>query len=245
MSQLPVTGATAWRRLGGAFRPRVSRAQISAGLLCLLLGFGVATQVRSTHEADFSSLRQNELIEVLDQLTSRAGRLRVDNLALERQLDQLTDSRTKDEASRRAAEDQATTQGILAGTLPAQGPGVEVVVFDRDGQIDPAMMTALVDELRNAGAEVISVNQVRVTASTWFAPAGGGGLVADGEALTSPFTWLAIGDPDTLQGALGIPGGALAALRTGGADTVVTAQDSIQIEAVRVVAPTKYATTLK
>ncbi|MDR2348704.1 MAG: hypothetical protein LBD90_08885, partial [Bifidobacteriaceae bacterium] len=59
-------GSEAWRRLGRALRPKASRALVVAGLLCALLGFAAATQVREVGQADFSDLRQDELIEVLD-----------------------------------------------------------------------------------------------------------------------------------------------------------------------------------
>jgi len=218
---------------------------VTTGVLCLILGFGLATQFHHTREADFSTLRQSELIEVLDQLTTRAERLRQDNAQLERQLAELTDSKTQDEAARQVALDQAQTQGILAGTLPAQGPGVKITVNDPGGGLDTALMAALVDELRNAGAEAISVGTVRVTVSTWFALGDQGGLVAEGQRLTSPYHWLAIGDPTTLQGALGMAGGALAAMRTAGAKTTVSAEDLVIIEAVKSPAPAEYATALE
>jgi len=211
----------------------------------LILGFGLATQFRQTREADFSTLRQSELIEVLDQLTTRAERLRQDNAQLEHQLAELTDSRTQDEAARQAALDQAVTQGILAGTLPAQGPGVKITLEDPDGVLDTAMMAALVDELRNAGAEAIAVGPVRVTVSTWFAPNAPGGLLAEGESIGSPYRWLAIGDPTTLQGALGMAGGALAAMRTAGAKTEVSVEDQVVIEVIKTPGPAEYATALE
>jgi len=208
------------------------------------LGFGVATQFRQTQEADFSTLRQNELIEVLDQLTVRADRLRQDNDQLERQLEGLADSRTQEEAARQAALDQAQTQGILAGTIAAQGPGIKVMVNDPDGVVDAALITALVDELRNAGAEAISVGDVRVTVSTWFT-AGRGGVMAEDQLLTPPYAWLAIGDPTTLQGALGLAGGALAAMHAAGATTTVSVFDLIEITAVKILSPASYAMALE
>ena len=240
----PASGRKAWRRLGRALRPKGTRAQITAGLLCLLLGFGVATQFRQTQEADFSTLRQNELIEVLGQLTNRADRLRQDNDLLERQLEELTDSRTQGEAARQAALDQAQIQGILAGTIGAVGPGVEVLVSDPDGLVDAALMASLVDELRNAGAEAISVNEIRVTVSTWFA-AGELGLVAEGHQLNQPYSWLAIGDPTTLRGALGSAGGALTAMEAAGATTKVTDSDQIEITAVKNPPPADHALALE
>ncbi|MDR1824211.1 MAG: DUF881 domain-containing protein [Bifidobacteriaceae bacterium] len=242
---MPATTSDAvWRRLRRGLTPRASRAQAVTGLLCLLLGFGVATQVRSTQEADFSTLRQDELVQVLDQLANRADQLTAENAALEEEKAQLTDKRTQEEAAQQAAAQRAEVQGILAGTLAATGPGVLVTIEDPSGQVPAATLYLLVDELRNAGAEAISVGSVRVTAATWFAD-GDGGVVVDGVLLTPPYHWAAIGDSQTLQGALGIPGGALAAVRTAGGDSQVTVSGSITISVVKTVAEPQYATAIE
>jgi uncharacterized protein YlxW (UPF0749 family) len=64
-----------------------------------------------------------------------------------------------------------------------------------------------VEEMRDAGAEVIEVNNsIRVVASTWFASTAKG-LVVDGTPVTSPITIEVIGDPHSLQEAANFRGG--------------------------------------
>jgi uncharacterized protein YlxW (UPF0749 family) len=226
-------------------QPRLGRAQIAAGLLCALLGFAAATQVRHVGQADFSDLRQDELVEVLDQLNGQADQLAAENAGLEAELEDLETSQTQNHAAREAAASRAEAQGILAGTLPAQGPGVTVTVRDPDGKLTAAVAYLLVDELRNAGAEAISLGPARVTGSTYFAGGGDGRLTVDGTELEAPYEWSAIGDPSTLETALGIPGGALAAVRTQGGSSTVAAHADLKITVVKSLEPAKYATAIE
>jgi uncharacterized protein YlxW (UPF0749 family) len=226
-------------------RPKLGRAQIAAGLLCALLGFAAATQVRQVGQADFSDLRQDELIEVLDDLDSQVARLSKRNLELAAERDRLETSRTQGEAARQAAADRAAAQGILAGTLPAEGPGVILTVRDPDRKLTAAVAYLLVDELRNAGAEAIAVGPARITASSYFEAGEDGVLKVDGRELEAPYEWIAIGDPSTLQTALDIPGGALAAVRTQGGSSVVKAQDEVRITVVKTLAGAKFATAIE
>ncbi|MDR2453503.1 MAG: DUF881 domain-containing protein [Bifidobacteriaceae bacterium] len=238
-------GAAAWRRLGRAMQPRLNKAQVAAGLLCALLGFAAATQVRQVEQADFSELRQDELVEVLDQLDAQAEQLARENAALLSERDRLETSWAQGEEAQAAAEARAETQGILAGTLPAVGPGVEVEIRDPEAKLTAAVAYLLVDELRNAGAEVIAVGGQRVTASSYFESGADGTLLVDGAALAQPYQWSAIGDAATLATALGVPGGALAAIRTQGGATDVVQRERLEITAVKSLGPAEYAVALE
>jgi len=135
----------------------------------------------------------------------------------------------------------ATLQGILAGTVPVEGRGVSVRVDDPQHGVTAQDMVHMLEELRNAGAEAIAVSGIRIVADSYFLDAGGE-LLVDGEVLTPPYHWSAIGNPDTISGALEIPGGALATFRNAGATVQMTTAELIRIDAVRTVTPPEFAT---
>ncbi|MDR2379578.1 MAG: DUF881 domain-containing protein [Bifidobacteriaceae bacterium] len=245
MSGRAARGSEAWRRLGRAMSPKLNKAQVAAGLLCALLGFAAATQVRQVEQADFSDLRQDELVEVLDQLNTQAEQLAEENRALEAERDRLQTSWTQSEAAQEAAAARAEAYGILAGTLPAKGPGVTITVNDPDRKLIAAAAYLLVDELRNAGAEAIAVSGQRITGTSYFADKEAGVLLVDGKEIEAPYEWRAIGDPLTLETALGIPGGALAAVRTLGGSSELTRHDELEITVVKSLSAGEYATALE
>ena len=98
-------------------------------------------------------------------------------------------------------------------------------------------MVDMIQELRTAGAESIQVNgQVRVVAQTAFDDAVGGILV-DGQLVSSPYVVDAIGEPSTLSGAIDFPNGPRDQFEDEGATVQAEELASLDIESV--VAPSK------
>lgn len=229
------------RGLGRALRPRASRSQIVVGILCALLGFAVVVQVSQTQEDQLSSLRQSDLVRLLDEVTQRSGELEDQVSSLEGTRDELQSGSGRERAALELAEQQAETLGILSGRLPAEGPGVQIEVVEGSQALDAFALFNVLEELRNAGAEAMEVNGVRLVASSYFEDSADG-IVVDGQTIASPYRWNVIGDPSTLETALEIPGGAMASLRADGARTTITQQDRVEVSATVEPGAPQYAT---
>lgn len=229
------------RGLGRALRPRASRSQIVVGVLCALLGFALVVQVSQTQEDQLSSLRQSDLVRLLDDVTQRSGELEDQVSSLESTRDELQSGSGRERAALELAEQQAETLGILSGRLPAEGPGVEIEVVEGAEPLDAFALFNVLEELRNAGAEAMEVNGVRLVASSYFEDSAEG-VVVDGQTISSPYRWNVIGDPSTLETALEIPGGAMASLRADGARTTITQQDRVEVAATVEPGAPQYAT---
>ena len=151
------------RRLVNTFlRPRVTRGAFAAALLCGLLGFAAVVQVRANQDAGLSGLRQSELIGILDDVSERSARLQDEAEDLERTRLELTTGQDRGRAAVQEARERAETLGILAGTLPAQGPGIELTIPDETGLVEADVLLDAVQELRDAGAEAVQVGDARV-----------------------------------------------------------------------------------
>jgi uncharacterized protein YlxW (UPF0749 family) len=93
-----------------------------------------------------------------------------------------------------------------AKTAPGDFGGLnDAIVHDTD-------VLQVVNELFSAGAEAVSVNDLRVTNRVSFRCVGPTILVNDVK-IASPIEIRAIGDPKTLLGAMNLPGGILAQFR--------------------------------
>lgn len=214
---------------------RPSRSQLVIAAILMILGFLVVTQLqtRATDEA-YSSLRRTDLIALLDDLTAESRRLESDISGLEatrRQLESGVDAR---EVAQAEAARRLEVLGLLGGTLPAEGPGVRITIYDPAGKVSPEMLLNAIEELRDAGAEVLEVNDaIRLVASSWVA-SGPNGLVIDDLEVTRPITIEAIGAPETLSEAVRFRGGLVSSVedtRVGGSVTV-TQDRAVRIEAL-------------
>jgi uncharacterized protein YlxW (UPF0749 family) len=232
---------TGWHALRVALRPRATRAQLLAGVLCAVLGFALVVQLRQNDSSNLADLREDDLVRLLDESTTRLEQLNQEAADLEAEREQLLTSSDSTQVALEAARRNAITQGILSGRLPAEGPGVEVVLRDPDGVIRPLTMLNMLEELRNAGAEAIQLNDLRVTASSSFTGAAGA-VQLDGVLLETPYRWVVIGEPDTIATALEIPGGAMAYVRNDGGTGDVTASEHVEVTALRSVDDPKFAT---
>jgi uncharacterized protein YlxW (UPF0749 family) len=218
------------RRLLIALTPRLTRAQVLTALLLGLLGFAIVVQLQLSQKDELAGLRQSELINLLDEVTRRTDVLETEERRLTDLVNELQSGRNSQETAQRAAEQNAEVQGILSGRLPAVGPGVRITIHEGDMPVRSQVLFNVLEELRNAGAEAIEVNGVRLIASSYFSEDGD--LVqVDGIPITSPFVWVAIGDPDTIQPALEIPGGAMPQVRSADATAEVERLDEAEVAA--------------
>ena len=152
----------------------------------------------------------------------------------------------KQAEAERIAKQNEETSGLLSGRLAAQGKGVVITISKgTKDRIDAATMFELIEELRNAGAEVMAVNTVRVVTSTYFADTKTG-LICDGQELSTPYKVKAIGDPQNLQNAVNIAGGVGSRLSVKfGAKVKVTSSDKVEINEIRDVPQYQYAKTVE
>lgn len=235
--QQPRTG---WRKLFRMSRPRLTKANLLVTLLALALGFAIQTQVHSTRSTGLENMRQDELVGVLDTVSQRSLKLDAEAAQLQRQRDELA-APGSDSAAVKAAQEHLTMLGILAGTIPATGPGITLTIRDPQRVITSAVLVDAIEELRDAGAEAIQVNDVRVVASTWFDVSGAGTVTSDGKTLTGPYVITAIGDPHTLSTAMSIPGGVIESLRSQGINPSMATSTSLQVTALQPAPQARYA----
>ncbi|EYR64144.1 membrane protein [Actinotalea ferrariae CF5-4] len=231
-----------WRTLGRALAPRATKAQLAVGLLAVLLGFALVVQVQQNRDEGLATLRQDELVRILDEVTQRGEELESEVATLRAQRAELVTGTDTELAAREAAQERARVQGILAGRLPAVGPGVHITLGVTERPIPPLTLYNVLEELRNAGAEAVQVNDVRLTASSYFVEGPERVVLADGRTIEPPYRWRAIGDPSTMASALQIPGGAMAQVRGVGGTTTVTEMEEVEVTATREPVTPQFAT---
>lgn len=218
---------------------RIAAALI--GALLAALGFALAIQLRSSgHDDGLAGARQDDLARILEDQNNQEQRLREQIEDLQSASQRLTSGADPSAAAAEASE-RADALGVLTGTLPAKGPGVQVAVSDPLNALHAEDLLDLIAELRGAGAEAIQIDQVRVGVDTALSDSPDGAVLVDGQRVSRPMVVLAIGDPKTLDTALNIPGGVAATVHDSGGLLQVTQSQDIRIDAVRALSAPSYA----
>ena len=154
----------------------------------------------------YASARREDLIQLLDGLSAESRRLEGEIAQLEQTRSNLQSGADTQRVAREEAERHLAELSILAGTAPAEGRGIRMRIADPNAAVDAGVLLDAVEEMRDAGAEVIEVNNtIRVVASTWFG-SDARGLVIDGKPVSRPITLEVIGEPHESGGGCPVPG---------------------------------------
>lgn len=216
---------------------RRSKFQMYLTIVTFSTGFLVATSIETTKLMRTEKMN-NQVFQQETQLTDRILSEKEQNRHLENQLIDLQRQVGKvEEAMAARKEEAADILGQLeaarmqAGVVAVEGPGIVVTMQDSQHASTSADITnyivhehdvrLVVNELRAAGAEAISINGQRLVSNSSIRCVGPT-IIVNGVKSAAPFVVSAIGDPVTLEGALNLPGGVLQSL-----------QDFVQIDVAK------------
>jgi uncharacterized protein YlxW (UPF0749 family) len=180
----------------------MTRTQLALFFISVLgLGFFFTVQVRSQAAADRLLSGQDNvtlglLITGLAQSNQHLVQARGD---LSQEEQQLAAAANSPNSARQQLQQQLSRLQIVNGTIPVHGPGVELRVGFKMQAFE---IQDLSNALRQLGAEALSVNDHRLTARTVIGESNGT-LMIDGQPVSAPYDFLAIGDPPQMASGAG------------------------------------------
>lgn len=225
-----------------ALRP--STKQLLLAVILCLLGIAIVVQVRSSSRNDhYSAMRRDDLVQLLDTLNAESQQLNQDVEQLQTTRDQLQSGVNANEVAAAEAQQRADAIAILAGTAPATGPGVRITISAPAGSITPDLLLDAVQELRDAGAEVMEMNDtIRLVAQSWIAERDDV-LIIDDQVIQLPITIDAIGDAHSLAEGAKFRGGLVSQVESEkvGGFVEIESLNEVTISSVKQLAPLEHA----
>jgi uncharacterized protein YlxW (UPF0749 family) len=185
---------------------RSSAGGIAATAVALFLGVLVVTQFRSqdVYSRSLQLETPASLTTLIANLSDRNNSLRDEIFDLRLRVTAARDSVTSGKGSLTESQREIEQLKIFTAESAARGQGITVKI---DGTFDDRAMSDLTNELRNAGAEAISLNDVRVGPRSWYAPGPERTILLDGRQLNGPWTVKAIGASEVIYVAITRTGG--------------------------------------
>lgn len=198
-----------------------------SGLLAVAVGMVLAVQMSSTAGSDqgglvpYSKLKdyevalseaRNEKEDALEELTLLQERLQT----IEREM-------SAEDAVLDGLLSETEKYRLITGAVDVHGPGIIITIKDPvvtdEYQDDISIITyhyeellSLVNKLKEAGAEAISINDHRIVQTTEISLAGQN-ININGSATAPPYYIKAIGNPTTMENAISIRGGIVETLK--------------------------------
>lgn len=184
-------------------------------LLSFFIGFFLIGQARIVREMkqNYQDQDPNDLVRVINDLQQRKKELLVEETNVSQKLMQYLQSSNNTDAQIQQLQSEVTLLEERSGKVPLEGPGIRVTIREQSSGSSPSMLTdddllLVLNDLWASGAEVVSINGIRLEATT--AVYRSGLNVRIGSKVTHmPLVINAIGDTENMAKGLQIPGGAL------------------------------------
>lgn len=211
---------------------RLKSAYLAVSAVCVVLGFILAMQFKVNQ-----NIEQSQRLLNLDRprmLAAKIEAAKEKNEELQREVERLRKELDEAAADPQLADLKNKLDRIrsFAGLTELEGPGVKVTLNDSQEVIKPGDnpnlyvlhdedLIRVLNELKAAGAEALSMNGHRIIATTEIRCIGPTVLINKSVRLSPPFEIKAIGNPDTLFSALKMKGGVVDSLKFWGIEIKV------------------------
>lgn len=204
------------------------------GILCLILTFAITVQLR------VSSLSESESSQtkITDKLKDEIFRLNDENVKLAEKFQNTTSE--LDDARNQAAQNDSSSKDtselikkytIVSGKADVTGQGIIIKYKPSDNEAKADMVKDLrdiVNEIKNAGAEAIEINNQRIVGTTAIEMVKNKIEINDTE-VSENFIIKAIGDSNLMYSGLIRPGGTIENIRESGVSIEINSENTIKI----------------
>lgn len=204
------------------------------GILCLILTFAITVQLR------VSSLSESESSQtkITDKLKDEIFRLNDENVKLAEKFQNTTSE--LDDARNQASQNDSSSKDkselikkytIVSGKIDVTGQGIIIKYKPSDNEAKADMVKDLrdiVNEIKNAGAEAIEINNQRIIGTTAIEMVKNKIEINDTE-VSGNFIIKAIGDSNLMYSGLIRPGGTIENIRESGVSIEINSENTIKI----------------
>ena len=215
------------------------------GIVCLLLTTAIIVQVKTIKHSGIetnATFSEDSLRDEVLRWKEKSDNASEELSKVEKELEKQRTKATQNDENSKSNEEEIKVSNAVLGLSDVTGEGVEITLQDnQDVTTETATndisyyvvhdidILSVVNELKNAGAEAISINGERIINTTSITCAGNVAQI-NGEKVGAPFIIRAIGDSETLYEALNRPGGYIELLNDSGIVSNIKKSNNISIQ---------------
>ena len=151
------------------FRADITAVTVVVFIVCIVLVSVMLMQFRTVEQTDITeieNMRESELRTALAEWKSKTDDLSKQLEDANEKIDEYNKTITDKKEASNLVDDELKESNILLGKTDVYGEGVVVNLADGEIAIEAYDLIDLVNELRYAGAEAISINDIRILPMT-------------------------------------------------------------------------------
>ena len=179
---------------------------ITIGIMCFILTALIFMQVKTISQTGISELEIMRESELKTEITSLKTRYDETIAKIEETNEKILEYEASalegKEASELLQQELKETDDLL-GKNSVTGEGIIITLANSGtNKVYAEDLLELVNLLKNAGAEAISINEQRIVYDSYIVDLAGNYITVNGERIVSPFTVKAIGNTSYLESAV-------------------------------------------
>lgn len=180
---------------------------IVIGLVCIILVAVMFAQFRTIEETDVTGIetaREEELRTMLASWKTKYEETQEQLEETNQKINEYKDKAVSNDETKALLDKELNQTNMLVGKTDVTGEGVVITLVNNEYiEIEYTDLIYLVNELKLAGAEAISINDKRIINMTDIVDVNGTILINE-ERVTSPYTVKVIGNQTYLSSALSL-----------------------------------------
>ena len=183
---------------------------ITAGIACFVLVLVMTMQFKIVNEADITSIENMRKTELSTELANWKTRYDEVNKQYEETISMIEEYKNNKESNEQTnslMDEELKQINMTLGKVDVEGEGITILINETNNEevekITSDDLLLIVNALKLAGAEAISINDQRIINMSDIVYIDAAGIIrVNGERILAPYTIKAIGDSDYLESSL-------------------------------------------
>ena len=206
---------------------------ITIGLVCFILALVMSMQFKVVKETDITSIETMREKELRDELANWKEKYNEINQKYEEvsaKVKEYQEKKQSDSETSKLLQEELDQLNKALGKTEVQGEGIEITLTDtEENKLSADNLLTIVNDLKLAGAEAISINNERVVNMTDIVDIGNTFIKVNGQRISSPYVIKTIGNQTYLESGVSGNGGSVDKLQKDGYDAKIEKNKKIKI----------------
>lgn len=209
---------------------------IAISIACFVLAFVMSMQFKIVYQTDITEIENMRESELRTELANWKEKYEETEAKYEEtiaKIEEYQQTKESNEETEKLVDTELEQVNMTLGKTDVEGEGIEVILRETESeeisQINASDLLVIVNALKLAGAEAISINEERIINMTDIVTINNTFIKVNGQRILAPYVIKAIGNQTYLESALVGSGGYVDELKKLGHDVSIEKVNKVKI----------------
>ncbi len=210
---------------------------VTIGIACFALALVMSMQFKIVNETDITSIENMRESELRAELANWKSKYEETNQQYEEvtaKIEEYKNNKQSNDETEKLVNQELSQVNQLLGKTDVQGEGIEITLRETDNEeisrITSDDLVLIINTLKSAGAEAISINDERIINMSDIVDINGNFIKVNGQRILAPYILKAIGNQSYMESALIGNGGPIDEMKKIGQDVSIQKVNKLKIE---------------